>query len=227
MSESNLSPARTARRLLLVVVTALIAVLTIGAGAAGPAGAASSHRHGHHHRWCHHHRHAHGCRHHRHHAGVTTTKRIAPHSGSTVPARSADEVRIGRALLDMLNRERREHHLPALSMDSHLQLSARRHDLAMAHTDDMSHQVSGEKDLGTRVSAAGYRWSWAGENIGWNSDMSQSGVLALEQMMYDEKPPNDGHRENILSTHYRNVGVDVYFDQPNHKVWLTTDFGEH
>jgi uncharacterized protein YkwD len=43
--------------------------------------------------------------------------------------------------------------------------------------------------------------------------------------MYNETPPNDGHRLNILNTHYRNVGVDVYFDKVHHKLWLTTDFG--
>jgi uncharacterized protein YkwD len=45
--------------------------------------------------------------------------------------------------------------------------------------------------------------------------------------MYDEKPPGDtGHRDNILSKNYTNVGIDVYFDNVNGKVWLTEDFGK-
>jgi uncharacterized protein YkwD len=42
--------------------------------------------------------------------------------------------------------------------------------------------------------------------------------------MYREKPPDDAHRLNILSYHYRNIGVDVYVDKAHSKIWLTTDF---
>jgi uncharacterized protein YkwD len=45
--------------------------------------------------------------------------------------------------------------------------------------------------------------------------------------MYNEKAPNNGHRLNILSSKFRQVGVDVYLDRTHHKVWLTTDFGRH
>jgi uncharacterized protein YkwD len=55
--------------------------------------------------------------------------------------------------------------------------------------------------------------------------MNTGGVRRLETLMYHEKAPNDGHRRNILNSHFRNVGVDVYIDRAHHKVWLTTDFG--
>ncbi len=54
--------------------------------------------------------------------------------------------------------------------------------------------------------------------------MTLGGVVILEKMLYGEKAPNNGHRLNILSKHYRNAGMDVYFDPKHHKVWLTTDF---
>ena len=41
----------------------------------------------------------------------------------------------------------------------------------------------------------------------------EPGSWQLESIMYNEKPPNNGHRLNILSTHYRNIGVDVYMDK--------------
>jgi uncharacterized protein YkwD len=44
-------------------------------------------------------------------------------------------------------------------------------------------------------------------------------------MMFRERPPNDGHRLNILSRTFRNVGIDVYFDNAHHKMWFTQDFG--
>jgi uncharacterized protein YkwD len=96
----------------------------------------------------------------------------------------------------------------------------------MAAYNEMSHQLPGEPDFTTRMSNAGYQWSWAGENIAWNSEMTLPGVTLLQRLMYHEKPPNDAHRLNILSTHYRNIGVDVYLDRAHHKVWLTTDFGK-
>ena len=66
-----------------------------------------------------------------------------------------------------------------------------------------------------------------GQNSNGDGVMTQTGVLSLQKVMYNEKAPNNGHRLNILSSRFRNVGVDVYMDWAHHKVWLTTDFGRH
>jgi uncharacterized protein YkwD len=128
------------------------------------------------------------------------------------------------AVLNLLNSERAKHNLPALRMNSQLIASAHSHNLAMAAHNTMSHQVAGEASLGTRISRAGYSWRAVGENIGWNGSMSTSAALSLERMMYNEGP-GGGHYENIVSTTYRDVGIDVYLDQQHHKLWLTEDFG--
>jgi uncharacterized protein YkwD len=128
-------------------------------------------------------------------------------------------------VLAELNDERASHGLPALKMNSKLVSSARTHNLAMAKANTLSHQLNGEAALGSRVSAAGYRWSTVGENIAYNSDRSQSGVLAVQKAMYNEKPPNDGHRRNILNKSFVDVGIDVINDSAHGKVWLVTDFG--
>jgi uncharacterized protein YkwD len=129
------------------------------------------------------------------------------------------------AVLDELNAERTRHGLAALKLNSKLTSAAHAHSLAMAKANKLSHQLSGEAALGSRVSAAGYRWSAVGENVAYNSDRSQSGVLAVQKAMYNEKPPNDGHRKNILSKTYVDVGIDVINDSVHDKVWLVTDFG--
>lgn len=147
-----------------------------------------------------------------------------PAAGSLPPVTSVENT-ISWAVKRLINVERALHGLPQVFMDKQLRVSARRHNVAMARADEMSHQVAGEPWFGRRFQLAGYYWSWAGENIGWNSDITQSGVMLLQRIMYNEKPPNDGHRLNILNRHYRNVGVDVYIDKTNHKIWLTTDFG--
>ncbi|WP_375483821.1 CAP domain-containing protein [uncultured Jatrophihabitans sp.] len=144
---------------------------------------------------------------------------------TALPARTATEASWGKSVLTLLNQERAAHHLHAVTSNAKLLNSARGHNLAMARANLMSHQEKGEPALGSRVTAAGYKWSWAGENIGWNSQVTGAGVLMLQKMMYNEVAPNDGHRLNILNTHFTNVGVDVYVDKTHHKVWLTVDFG--
>ena len=129
------------------------------------------------------------------------------------------------AVLDELNAERAAHGLSALKLNSKLSDSAHTHNLAMAKADTLSHKLSGERDLGSRASAAGYNWSMVGENIAYNSSRSESGVLAVQKAMYNEKPPNDGHRENILNKKFVDVGIDVINDSVHGKVWLVTDFG--
>jgi uncharacterized protein YkwD len=128
-------------------------------------------------------------------------------------------------VLSTLNSERAEHGLPPLASNAKLVSSAHRHNVAMADANQLSHQLSGEPSLGARVTGAGYSWSSVGENIAYNSNRSEAGVLALQQAMYNESPPNDGHRRNILSSSFTEVGVDVIEDPGHGKVWLVTDFG--
>jgi uncharacterized protein YkwD len=128
-------------------------------------------------------------------------------------------------VVSLLNAERSAHGLASLRANVSLISSAHAHNLAMARRDTLSHQVSGEAAYTRRISNAGYVWSYAGENIGWNSSISLSGALALETAMYNEKAPDDGHRLNILSRNFTDLGVDVYFDNVHHKLWLTEDFG--
>jgi uncharacterized protein YkwD len=148
-----------------------------------------------------------------------------PSSASALPPRTTAEKSIAVAVQTVMNAERRAHGLPAVSMNFNLIVSARRHNLTMARYNTMSHQLPGEPYFARRITLAGYAWNYAGENIGWNSSMTQAGVIALQKIMYNEKAPNNGHRLNILNGHYRDVGIDVYFDKTHHKVWLTTDFG--
>jgi hypothetical protein len=56
------------------------------------------------------------------------------------------------------------------------------------------------------------------------TDWSLSGILALHRAMYQEIAPNDSHRRAILSTTYRDVGVDIVMDGAHHKAWITEDF---
>jgi uncharacterized protein YkwD len=129
------------------------------------------------------------------------------------------------AVLSELNAERANHGLRALRLNSKLVAAAHTHNLAMAKADTLSHQLRGEAPIGSRVSAAGYRWSLVGENVAYHTIRSEAGVLAVQKVMYNEKPPDDGHRRNILNEKFVDVGVDVIDDSVHGKVWLVTDFG--
>jgi uncharacterized protein YkwD len=132
---------------------------------------------------------------------------------------------IANNVLTLLNQERAAHHLPALRMNTDLITSAYRHNLSMAAHNTMSHQLPGEKPLGDRLDAAHYHWSAAGDCIGWTTDNTNTGALAIQRYMYDEKAPNNGHRLIILSSAYRDVGISVITDVAHKKLWVTEDYG--
>jgi uncharacterized protein YkwD len=156
-------------------------------------------------------------------APKTTTAAPKPPAAPPPPSGYASPG-IAQTLFSMINSERAANHLPALTWSGQLASSAHGHNLMMAATNTFSHQVAGEASLGARVSATGYSWTWCGENIAWGSVTSSSLAQSLESDMYNEAPPNDGHRQNILSTSAHHVGVDVWTGA-NGKMWITEDFG--
>jgi uncharacterized protein YkwD len=157
----------------------------------------------------------------------TQSARSTP-SKTTIKSSSGNATKSAwaNAVLAELNAERANHGLRALKMNSKLISAAHSHNLAMAKANSLSHQLSGEASLGSRVSAAGYRWSAVAENVAYSTSRSTGGVLAMQRMMYNEKPPDDGHRQNILNKAYLDVGIDVINDLVHGKVWLVTDFGK-
>lgn len=132
-------------------------------------------------------------------------------------------------LLSQINNLRAQHGLPAYTLLSGLNASAHKHNLKMMGSCGMQHQCPGEASLGSRISAEGVHWNACGENIGWSGphpDTKSAMISAAEGLttaMYNEKPPNDGHRENLLSTSFHHIGIDVVRDSSG-KIWLTQDF---
>jgi uncharacterized protein YkwD len=93
----------------------------------------------------------------------------------------------------------------------------------------LSHQCPGEPSLGARETAAGVSWTSAGENIGEGGPEPATGsaiakmAVALTQSMLNEKPPDDGHRLNILSSAFHHIGITILADGSG-TVWMTQDF---
>ena len=48
-------------------------------------------------------------------------------------------------------------------------------------------------------------------------------ALVLTKDMLRERPPDDGHRRNLLSTTFRHAGIAIFRDRHG-TVWMTQDF---
>jgi len=154
---------------------------------------------------------------------LTGAVSASPAGASTTLTVAQLEASLGNAMYVLLNAERALHGLPPAHGSPTLVKSAHAHNLMMAKDNLMSHQCPGEASPGTRIWNAGYHWHRWGENVGWTTNETVSGIQYMERVMYNEAPPNDGHRLNILGNFYA-VGIDVYIDAVHHKLWYTQDF---
>ena len=145
--------------------------------------------------------------------------------GPATPASTpTTENQIAQAVFQAINQSRADNGLAPLKWDTALVNSAHQHNLAMQAANTLSHQLPGEANLGARETQQGINWTFAAENIGVTTDQSENGALALHQAMMNEKPPDDGHRQNILTTVGTLVGVSILIDQQHGELWLTEDF---
>ena len=97
----------------------------------------------------------------------------------------------------LISQERAAHHLPALTASPLLNNSAQRWTNAMVSSDQFTHGMN----FAGRISAAGYDWRSAGENIATGFATPRSVVAAWMA--------STGHCQNILNPSYRNIGTGV------------------
>jgi uncharacterized protein YkwD len=86
----------------------------------------------------------------------------------------------------------------------------------MGRQGKMNHVLDGKKP-NQRVQAAGYTYSWTGENIAYSSELLVNEVFSG----WMNSPP---HRENILRKEYREIGIGVVVIS-NGEVYYTQVFG--
>ena len=150
-------------------------------------------------------------------------------SGGPSSAQTATLDAAAQQVLALINQARAQAGLPGYTVSAGLDTSASRHNAVMAAGCGLSHQCPGEPALGARETAAGVHWTAAGENIGEGGPVAGTEAaiaqlaVGLTQSMLNEKPPDDGHRLNILSSAFSHVGIAVYRDSSG-TVWLTQDF---
>jgi uncharacterized protein YkwD len=143
----------------------------------------------------------------------------APREGATVPHASGSSLEPGRTAADLVaahNQVRAEHNLPLLAASGPLQAAAEVHARDMAHWHIMSHRGS---DLSTpfrRMSAQGYTFRRAAENVA-------AGQGSVDSVMkgWMRSP---GHRLNILGK-YSEIGAACATASDGTPYWCVT-FGE-
>lgn len=147
---------------------------------------------------------------------ATAIPRVVGGQGRPAAARALVQRVLEAQVLALTNRERRLRGCADLRPSRPLILSARRHTVAMASADDMSHQLPGEPYFSARITRAGYRdWRLVAENIA----QGFSGPVAVVRAWM----ASPGHRRNILDCRLRDLGVGVVL--LNGELWWTQNFG--
>jgi uncharacterized protein YkwD len=114
----------------------------------------------------------------------------------------------------LINQERLNNGLPALTVQPALTAAARGHSQDMACNAFFSHIGSDGSTTRDRVTRQGYSTIWVGENI-YGGMMSSPSVIVTWWM--NSAP----HRANILNTNYTSIGIGYVYvsTAPYQKYW--------
>lgn len=115
-----------------------------------------------------------------------------------------------QAVLDSTNAERKKADVPPLKASPQLFAAARAHSKNMAAQDKLDHTLD-DKAFTDRITAAGYPYSHAGENVAWNA---QSPKAAVAQWMESEL-----HKANMLNNDYTEIGIGMAKNAKGELYW--------
>ena len=100
--------------------------------------------------------------------------------------------------------------MPPLAINPFLMEAARAHSRWMLATGQFGHGGAGGSDSTARIRAAGYPIgrSWrTGENISWSGNTGPLDLVAAIQQHHDSLMRSPGHRINILTPQFREIGI--------------------
>ncbi len=127
----------------------------------------------------------------------TSLPQAAPVTESAAASSSSEPE---KQTLELVNRERTKAGLPPFKEQSQLARAAREHSTNMARQGKMDHTLDG-KAFSQRIIETGYRSMAAGENI---ASWAPTPAEAVNMWMH-----SPGHRANILSSTFREIGVGI------------------
>ncbi len=142
-------------------------------------------------------------------------------AGAVVLTTTPDDDFITR-VIQRTNMYRAQFGCPALKANAQLQQAAQGHSVDMAEHNVISHLGSNGSTPAQRIAAAGYRYANWAENIAVTQPTPEAAVDAW----FNETPPNDGHRLNILNCTLLDIGVGFYYSATSsYRYYWTQDFG--
>jgi uncharacterized protein YkwD len=148
-------------------------------------------------------------------------------AGADVVPAADNVVVVGQATLCLLNQQRAAKGVGPLVENPALTSASAGYSQRMVSQGFFAHESPDGGTLVDRLTAAGYLGAdatWVvGENIGWGQ-----ASLATPRSMVDAWMNSPGHRENLLSADYGQVGLGLALGTPTDQTWgatYTTDFG--
>ncbi len=135
------------------------------------------------------------------HAATGPRSRVSACAHATTSAAVASKRTMRLAMLCLVNQERRRFHLPAMLENSRLDRSAQGHSDDMVRRGYFAHNSPNGATPFQRMSAAGYRGSFLGENI---ATGYATPADVMQAWMSDV-----GHCQNILRPQFRDIGIGV------------------
>ena len=120
-----------------------------------------------------------------------------------------------RQLLALTNQARSSAGRKTLRWDGALASIARWRSKDMIQRDYFSHNIPGGGMVFDEMTARGYCYKVAGENIGWNTYPDDAATSQIQQMFMN----SPGHRSNILGRDWDRIGIGAYKGAGGKKMW--------
>jgi uncharacterized protein YkwD len=118
----------------------------------------------------------------------------------------------------LTNQQRAKYKCPALVANAALAKAAQAHTSDMAGHNYFSHYSQNGRSPATRITAAGYKWQMAAENIAAGQRTPDAVVTAWMN--------SPGHRANILNCKLKQIGVGYAYNATStYGTYWTQDFG--
>jgi uncharacterized protein YkwD len=160
-------------------------------------------------------------------AGAQASAQSAPCPGADLVPVAGNLAQVGQATLCLLNDERAAAGLHPLTIAPGLSQPSAAYSARMVAENFFAHEAPDGSTLTDRLTAASYidpNGDWTvGENIAWGQ-----GNLATARNIMVAWMNSPGHRHNILTGEFTQVGVGIVPGTPGDTSWgatYTTDFG--
>jgi uncharacterized protein YkwD len=144
----------------------------------------------------------------------TTSPSTTPIHTSTAPTTCSptSSSAFASEIIQLINQQRAAQGIPLLNSQTQLTGAAQAHSSDMACNQFFSHTSPTGGTLFDRLAAAGYSYSWAGENIA----AGYTTPAAVVEGWMD----SEGHRANILNENFTQIGV-------GYASWDGSDYGSY